>query len=63
MSKRKERSMIKYPGLFEIGLNLPVLVGDDDFIEHLHEHGFSETIDIGDLALEWADWARENVNE
>jgi hypothetical protein len=42
---------------------LPVLVADDDFIEHLHEHGYSETIDIGELSLEWFDWAKENVNE
>jgi hypothetical protein len=42
---------------------LPVLVADDDFIEHLHEHGFSKTIDIGDLALEWVNWAKENVDE
>jgi hypothetical protein len=42
---------------------LPVLVADDDFIEHLYEHGFSETIDIGDLTLEWVDWAKENVSE
>ena len=25
---------------------LPVLVADDDFIEHLHELGFAETIDV-----------------
>jgi len=25
--------------------------------------GFSKTIDIGDLALEWVDWVKENVNE
>jgi hypothetical protein len=44
-----------------LDLNLPILVADDDFIEHLHEHSFSETIDIGDLALEWKDWAKDNV--
>jgi hypothetical protein len=42
---------------------LPVLVADDDFIEHLHEQGYSETIDIVELSLEWVDWAKENVNE
>jgi hypothetical protein len=42
---------------------LPVLVADDDFIEHLHEQGYSETIDIAELYLEWVDWAKENVNE
>ena len=42
---------------------LPVLVADDDFIEHLHEQGYSETIDIAELSLEWVGWAKENVNE
>jgi hypothetical protein len=42
---------------------LPVLVADDDFIEHLYEHGYIGTIDVGDLGLEWVDWAKENVNE
>lgn len=53
--------MIKYPGFMEVGLNLPVLVGDDDFIEHLHESGFTETIELDDLIFEWIDWAKENV--
>jgi hypothetical protein len=38
-----------------------VLVADDDFLEHLHEMGFEDTIDIGDALLEWHDWAAENV--
>jgi hypothetical protein len=42
---------------------LPVLVADDDFIEHLHELSFAETIDINDLMFEWIDWAKENVDE
>ena len=42
---------------------LPVLVADDDFIEHLHELSFFETIDVNDLAFEWLDWSKENVNE
>lgn len=53
--------MFKYPGFMEIGLDLPVLVGDEDFIEHLHENGFDETIDVEDLVLEWNDWAKENL--
>lgn len=55
--------MIKYPGLLEIGLDLPVLVGDDDFMEHLHENGFIGIIDINDLIFEWNAWAKENVEE
>lgn len=42
---------------------LPVLVADDDFIEHLHENGFEDTIDVNDLAFEYLDWAKENVDE
>ena len=37
------------------------LVADDDFIEHLHEQGFSETIDIAELNEEWNSWVAENV--
>ena len=55
--------MIKYPGLLEVGLDLPVLVGDDDFLEHLHENGFTETIDVNNLIFEWVDWEKENVEE
>jgi hypothetical protein len=40
---------------------LPVLVADDDFIEHLHELGFVDTIDIDELVFEWLDWSKENV--
>ena len=43
--------------------NLPILVADDDFIEHLHELVFYETIDVNDLMFEWIDWAKENVDE
>ena len=43
--------------------DLPVLVADDDFIEHLHENGFEDTIDVNDLAFEYLDWAKENVDE
>ena len=40
---------------------LPVLMADDDFIEHLHELGFTGTIDVNELALAWLDWSKENV--
>lgn len=52
-----------FPNLLEVGLDLPVLVADDDFIEHLHEVGFVDTIDVNDLAFEWLDWSKENVDE
>ena len=41
--------------------NLPILVADDDFIEHLHEHGFSKTIEMDELVFEWIDWEADNV--
>jgi hypothetical protein len=52
-----------YPGLLEVGLDLPVLMGDDDFIEHLHENSFINVIDVNDLIFEWVNWAKENVEE
>jgi hypothetical protein len=55
--------MKRYSGLLEVGLDLPVLVGDEDFIEHLHESGFVDVIDVNDLIFEWLDWSKENVNE
>jgi hypothetical protein len=54
------RSVMDYvEGLTYDGL--PVLVADDDFIEHLHELGFADTIELDDLVFEWIDWAKENV--
>jgi hypothetical protein len=44
------------PGL----TNLPVLVADDDFIEHLYEQGFY-SIELEELYVEYTDWAKENV--
>jgi len=37
------------------------LVADDDFLEHLHEMGFDDTIDIEEALIEWDEWAAENV--
>lgn len=44
------------PGLLE----LPALVADDDFIEHLHEQGF-DSIELEELYVEYTDWSKENV--
>jgi hypothetical protein len=41
--------------------DLVTLVADDDFIEHLHEMGFDDTIEIEEALIEWDDWAAENV--
>ena len=57
----KNNGMRNYPGMLDAGLKLPVLVADDDFIEHLHESGFDDTIDINDLIFEWIDWEVDNV--
>ena len=45
--------MREYPGMKDMGLELPILVADDDFIEHLHEVGFEGTIDIIYKAIEF----------
>ena len=42
---------------------LPVYIVDDDFIEHLMEMGYDETIEESDLKIEWNTWLRENVHE
>lgn len=58
-------SLAMYAYHLETGLtfnNLPVLVADDDFIEHLAEHGF-ESIELDELYVEYEDWAKENVDE
>jgi hypothetical protein len=54
------RSMIDYGVTYE---GLPALVADDDFIEHLHEQGFEETIEMDELVFEYLDWSKENVHE
>ena len=40
---------------------LPILVADDDFIEHIREMGFDDTIELDEAIIEWDDWAAENV--
>jgi hypothetical protein len=40
---------------------LPLLIADEDFIEHLHEWGHYPSIDIAELAEEWKIWSKENV--
>jgi hypothetical protein len=42
---------------------LPVIVADEDLMEHLQENGYDNTIDINDFAFEYLDWAKENVDE
>jgi hypothetical protein len=40
---------------------LPVYVADDDFIEHLFEMGYGESIEEVELHEEWNIWEKENV--
>jgi hypothetical protein len=42
---------------------LPIIMADDDLIEHLHENGYEDTIDINEFVFEYLDWAKENVDE
>lgn len=40
---------------------LPVYVADDDFIEHLYEMGYGDSLEEVEMYEEWAIWERENV--
>jgi hypothetical protein len=40
---------------------LPIVVTDEDFLEHLHEMGYGGYIDVAELNLEWNIWAIENL--
>ena len=46
--------------LIDIGLELPVMVADEDFIEYLAEEGFDEAIDEVEAAELFAQWMKEN---
>ena len=45
----------------DLGFDLPVVIVDDDFAEHLEEMGFEESIDVVDFVEQWEIWAEENV--
>jgi hypothetical protein len=54
------RSVMNYvEGITHNGL--PIIIADDDFVEHLLENGYEDSIEMDDLALEYLDWAKENV--
>jgi hypothetical protein len=46
--------------MMEIGLDLPVVVMDDDFIEYLEEESAGNSIDINELAIYFHQWMKEN---
>ena len=60
MAEMEMRAIDSLTGI-DMGLDLPVVVVDDDFIEYLEEEGLRPSIDINDFALAWIDWAAENV--
>jgi hypothetical protein len=46
--------------LFDIGLELPVMVADEDFIEFLQEEGVGESIEEVEAAEYFVQWMKEN---
>lgn len=42
-------------------IGLPIVIADDDFLEHLAEMGFETSIDVAELNDEWNEWAGENL--
>lgn len=42
-------------------MTLPILVADDDFIEHLYEMSHLGTIELDELYFEWDEWAADNL--
>lgn len=46
--------------LFDVGLELPVMVADEDFIEYLAEEGHDESIEEAEAAEYFVQWMKEN---
>ena len=46
--------------LKDVGLSLPVMVADDDFIEFLQEESVFDSIELVELAELFALWMKEN---
>lgn len=47
--------------LFDVGLELPVMVVDDDFVEYLEEESTEGTIEMVEFAELFAQWLKENT--
>ncbi len=43
----------------DVGLDLPAIVVDDDFIEYLEEESVEGTMDIAEFAIYWNTWLKE----
>jgi hypothetical protein len=46
--------------LFDVGLELPVMIADEDFIEFLHEEGVEDSIEEVEAAEYFLQWMKEN---
>lgn len=44
----------------DIGLDLPIILMDEDFLEYLDEEGVYEDIDISDFKKYFYTWMKEN---
>lgn len=47
--------------LHDIGLKLPVMVADEDFIEYLVEESVGDSIEVVEVAEYFAQWLKENT--
>lgn len=43
----------------DVGLDLPLIVVDDDFIEYLEEESVEEFLEIDEFAIYWSTWLKE----
>ena len=46
-----------------VGLELPVMVADDDFIEFLQEESVFDTIELVELAELFFEWMNDNCED
>lgn len=51
-----------FPGSEDIGIDLPVIVIDDDFFEFLQEISVDDkSMDVSELFEYWSEWEDEHV--
>jgi hypothetical protein len=51
-----------FPGAEDIGIDLPVVVVDDDFFEFLQEISVDdESMDVAEVFEYWNEWVQEHV--
>ena len=44
----------------DVGLDLPIILVDDDFYEYLEEESAGQLIDVNELAIYFHQWMKEN---